>query len=220
MGSDGDDVLGGADFDAAVAASLATQHDSVLKRLELYEQAHSREQPTQGQDEDEFAELLSATCSNQITDEIPLCTLTSFHTIGERLKISLSELLSSEETTTNPTVRSSCWALPEKIPTITTKEAVRSLCDDLMLEELKLSLEGFEIAVKPLLDRSALPITRLLDELTLDKTEIDEIVMVGGTTRMPQIRQLVRLVFGGMAKMNTSIDPDLTVAYGAASVID
>lgn len=220
MGSDGDDVLGGADFDAAVAASLATQHDSVLKRLELYEQAHSREQPTQGQDKDEFAEQLSATCSDQITDEIPLCTLTSFHTIGERLKISLSELLSSEETTTNPTVRSSCWALPEKIPTITTKEAVRSLCDDLMLEELKLSLEGFEIAVKPLLDRSALPITRLLDELTLDKTEIDEIVMVGGTTRMPQIRQLVRLVFGGMAKMNTSIDPDLTVAYGAASVID
>jgi molecular chaperone DnaK/heat shock protein 5 len=49
--------------------------------------------------------------------------------------------------------------------------------------------------------------------------DIDEIVMVRGTMRMPQIRSLVRDTLP-TAAMNTHIDPDITVAYGAASVID
>ena len=43
--------------------------------------------------------------------------------------------------------------------------------------------------------------------------------MVGGTTRMPQIRELVREELG-MEPLNIDIDPDLMVAYGAASVVD
>lgn len=56
-------------------------------------------------------------------------------------------------------------------------------------------------------------------DLDLKRDEIDEVVMVGGTTRMPQIRQMVQEELG-VESLNTSIDPDLTVAYGAASVID
>jgi molecular chaperone DnaK (HSP70) len=59
----------------------------------------------------------------------------------------------------------------------------------------------------------------LLSDLDLTSEDIDEIVMVGGTTRMPQIRSVVRQRLP-TAEMNTHIDPDITVAYGAASVID
>jgi molecular chaperone DnaK (HSP70) len=48
---------------------------------------------------------------------------------------------------------------------------------------------------------------------------MDEVVMVGGTTRMPIVRQLVHAALP-QAKLNTHIDPDITVAYGAASVMD
>ena len=67
--------------------------------------------------------------------------------------------------------------------------------------------------------RSMLPIQRLLEDLNLKTDEIDEVVMVGGTTRMPKIRDMVQKELG-IESLNTHIDPDLTVAYGAASVID
>ena len=63
------------------------------------------------------------------------------------------------------------------------------------------------------------PVTRLLGDLGLHPDEVDEVVMVGGTTRMPQIRTLVREAMK-VDRLNTHIDPDITVAYGAASVID
>ena len=70
MGSDGDDRLGGADFDVAVAAVLTQKHSNVLKRLASYEID---------------AEALSALCP-QVSETVPICSLSSFHTVGERLK--------------------------------------------------------------------------------------------------------------------------------------
>jgi molecular chaperone DnaK (HSP70) len=67
------------------------------------------------------------------------------------------------------------------------------------------------------IDRSILPTERLLSDLDLTLEDIDEIVMVGGTTRMPQIRILVRQTLP-TAAVNTRIDPYITVAFGAASV--
>jgi len=55
--------------------------------------------------------------------------------------------------------------------------------------------------------------------MNLEKEEIDEVVMVGGTTRMPQIQALVKEELA-QDSLNTHIDPDLTVAYGAVSAID
>ena len=68
-------------------------------------------------------------------------------------------------------------------------------------------------------ERSMLPIQRILKDMNLEKEEIDEVVMVGGTTRMPQIQALVKEELA-QDSLNTHIDPDLTVAYGAASAID
>jgi molecular chaperone DnaK (HSP70) len=93
------------------------------------------------------------------------------------------------------------------------------LCQSLHLLKMDLTLEEYNKACQPLFDRSISPVTRLLKDLSLRPSEMDEIVMVGGTTRMPQIRELVRQAFSN-AQLNTHIDPDITVAYGAASVID
>jgi molecular chaperone DnaK (HSP70) len=82
-----------------------------------------------------------------------------------------------------------------------------------------MTLQDYNNACQSLFDRAVLPVTRLLEDLTLKPSDMDEIVMVGGTTRMPQIRQLVGHAFPN-AELNTHIDPDITVAYGAASVID
>ena len=84
---------------------------------------------------------------------------------------------------------------------------------------MALTLADYNTACKRLFDRAVLPVTRLLDDLTLEPSDMDEIVMVGGTTRMPQIRSLVGQAFPN-AELNVHIDPDITVAYGAASVID
>jgi molecular chaperone DnaK len=189
MGSDGDDCLGGADFDSAVAKLLAERHSQVLGNL-----ASTGVDP----------EALAASCP-AITPSLPLCTLSSFHTIGEQLKISLSEH--------GETVQAECQSLP------TANISADLVCTSLSPLSLELSLKDFDAAVKPLYDRSILPVDRLLADLTLRPDEIDEIVMVGGTTRMPQIRELVRGAFS-KAQLNTHIDPDITVAYGAASVND
>jgi len=194
MGSDGDDRLGGADFDAAVASLLSKKHANVLETLASYQIN---------------AEELSAICP-QVTDTSPICSVSSFHTLGERLKISLSE--------TGTTATAPCLALPNSHSKMDSVSP-NAICDHLVLTNLSLSLEEYNTAAAPLFQRSILPITRLLKDLTLTHDEIDEIVMVGGTTRMPQIRDLVRQEFSS-AQMNTHIDPDLTVAYGAASVID
>lgn len=59
---------------------------------------------------------------------------------------------------------------------------------------------------------------RCLDEFfavtQLVKSDVDEVVLVGGTTRMPKIREIVASYFSGV-KVNYSIDPEVTVATGA-----
>jgi len=63
--------------------------------------------------------------------------------------------------------------------------------------------------------RTVAPLDGLLRDAKLSKEEIHEIVMVGGSTRIPRIRQLVSDYFGGK-KLNDSVNPDEAVAYGAA----
>jgi len=211
MGSDGDDRLGGADFDTAVAHLLTQQHTAVLENLSAY---HSKN------DDEDIAETLASSC-DRITDDLPLCSVSSFHTLGEKVKISLSQQQYDEQGKMKEdliTARTECLALPPFSPG-TKSSTVQSLCESLTVETLEITLEDYNEVCKPLFERSVIPATRLIEDLTLQIEEIDEIVMVGGTTRMPQIRELVRTAFPN-AQLNTHIDPDVTVAYGAASVID
>lgn len=59
------------------------------------------------------------------------------------------------------------------------------------------------------------PVEKALNDAKMDKGSIDDIVLVGGSTRIPKIQQLLQNFFNGK-KLNLSINPDEAVAYGAA----
>lgn len=56
---------------------------------------------------------------------------------------------------------------------------------------------------------------KVLEDADLKKSDIDEIVLVGGSTRIPKIQQLVKEFFNGK-EPSRGINPDEAVAYGAA----
>lgn len=59
------------------------------------------------------------------------------------------------------------------------------------------------------------PVERVLKDAKIPREKVDDIVLVGGSTRIPKIQSLVSEYFGGR-QLNKSINPDEAVAYGAA----
>lgn len=59
------------------------------------------------------------------------------------------------------------------------------------------------------------PVQTVLDDAGMKKSEIDEIVLVGGSTRIPKVQQMMKDFFNGK-EPNRGINPDEAVAYGAA----
>lgn len=59
------------------------------------------------------------------------------------------------------------------------------------------------------------PVEQVLRDSKMDKTKVDELVMVGGSTRIPKIQQMLSSFFNGK-ELNKTINPDEAVAYGAA----
>lgn len=82
--------------------------------------------------------------------------------------------------------------------------------------EWSLELTQAELAeiVRPLLDRLRAPIERALRDARIKAADLDEILLVGGTTRMPLVRKLVAGLFGRIPGM--LLNPDEVVAQGAA----
>ena len=78
----------------------------------------------------------------------------------------------------------------------------------------ELTREKFESLCKDLINRCRIPVEKALKDAKLDKSSIDEIVLVGGSTRIPAIQQLVESLTG--KKPNKSVNPDEVVAIGAA----
>lgn len=78
----------------------------------------------------------------------------------------------------------------------------------------ELSREKFEILCKDLIDRCRIPVEKALKDAKLDKSAISEVVLVGGSTRIPAIQQLVETLTG--QNPNKSVNPDEVVAIGAA----
>jgi molecular chaperone HscC len=78
-----------------------------------------------------------------------------------------------------------------------------------------LSREEFEEQVAPLTARLRLPIERTLRDSNVDPSEIDQVILVGGATRMPLVRRLASRLFGRIPM--TMLDPDHIIALGAAA---
>jgi molecular chaperone DnaK len=79
---------------------------------------------------------------------------------------------------------------------------------------LKLTRAKLEQLVDDLLQRTMGPVKQALADAALDAKAIDEVVLVGGMTRMPRIQQLVKDVFG--REPHKGVNPDEVVAVGAA----
>ncbi len=79
----------------------------------------------------------------------------------------------------------------------------------------KLTRAKFEAMIDDLLQETLTHIDTALNDAGLSKDEINEIVMVGGSTRIPKVQQLVSEYFNGK-KLNKSVNPDEVVALGAA----
>jgi chaperone protein DnaK len=80
--------------------------------------------------------------------------------------------------------------------------------------EMTLTRAKFEELCADLIDRSRIPVEQALKDAKLDKSAIDEIVLVGGSTRIPAIKELVKRVLG--KEPNETVNPDEVVAVGAA----
>lgn len=82
----------------------------------------------------------------------------------------------------------------------------------------KLGKAQFEKLIEPLITRTIDSCKHALKDAGLEVNDIDEIVMVGGSTRVPAVKNAVRTFFG--KEINDSLDPDEVVALGAAIQAD
>src|ERR671939_808975 len=80
--------------------------------------------------------------------------------------------------------------------------------------QVKLTRAKLEQLVDDLLQRTMAPVKQALADAGVDPRKIDEVVLVGGSTRMPKVQQLVREFFG--KEPHKGVNPDEVVAVGAA----
>ena len=80
--------------------------------------------------------------------------------------------------------------------------------------ETELTREKFENLCQELIERCRIPVEKALTDARLEKTDINEVVLVGGSTRIPAIQNLVESLTD--KKPNQSVNPDEVVAIGAA----
>jgi len=107
----------------------------------------------------------------------------------ERAKRSLS-------TSTNATIEVDGFVNGLDLNIILTRAKFESLCDAIFRSTIT-------------------PLEQILSDAKMSKADVHEVVMVGGSTRIPKIRDLVSAFFNGK-KLNDSVHPDEAVAYGAA----
>merc|ERR1712021_297255 len=91
---------------------------------------------------------------------------------------------------------------------------IEELADGYDLSET-LTRARFEELNNDLFKKTMGPVGRVMEDADLSKSEIDEIVLVGGSTRIPKVQQLISDFFGGK-EPSKGINPDEGVAFGAA----
>src|ERR1700736_6464380 len=78
----------------------------------------------------------------------------------------------------------------------------------------KITREQFEQLIRPIIDRTVGPCKQALKDAALKPEQIDEVVLVGGSTRIPKVHALVKELFH--REPHTNLNPDEVVALGAA----
>jgi len=111
---------------------------------------------------------------------------------AEKAKIELSN---SQETTINLPFITATDSGPKHLQQTLSRSKFESLCDDLF-------------------DRVKAPCLNAIKDAGIDISKIDEVVLVGGSTRMPKVQEIVKELFG--KEPNKTVNPDEVVAIGAA----
>jgi Fe-S protein assembly chaperone HscA len=78
----------------------------------------------------------------------------------------------------------------------------------------EISREQFEVLIQPIIERTVGPVKQALKDANLKPEQINEVVLVGGSTRIPKVRTLVKDMF--RREPHTDLNPDEVVALGAA----
>merc|ERR1712183_75520 len=91
---------------------------------------------------------------------------------------------------------------------------IENLADGFDFSET-LTRARFEELNNDLFKKTLGPVGKVMEDADLEKDEVDEIVLVGGSTRIPKVQQLISDFFGGK-EPSKGINPDEAVAYGAA----
>jgi len=94
------------------------------------------------------------------------------------------------------------------------KVEVEGLIDGQDFSE-RLTRAKFEELNMDLFKKCLPPLTNVLKDANLKKTDIDEVILVGGSTRIPKVQQILKDFFNGK-ELNRGVNPDEAVAYGAA----
>merc|ERR1739848_421379 len=95
-----------------------------------------------------------------------------------------------------------------------TRVEIEALFDGTDLSET-LTRARFEELNNDLFKNTLGPVKKVMEDSGLDKKQVDEVVLVGGSTRIPKVQQLIKDFFNGK-EPNRGINPDEAVAYGAA----
>ncbi|MCR9291284.1 MAG: molecular chaperone DnaK [bacterium] len=80
--------------------------------------------------------------------------------------------------------------------------------------QMKITRSKFEELVDSLIERCKTPVRQALQDANLKPSDIDEVVLVGGSTRVPKVREVVKEIFG--KEPHQGVNPDEVVAIGAA----
>ena len=82
----------------------------------------------------------------------------------------------------------------------------------------RVSRAEFEQMIRPLVDRTLQPVRQAMADAALEPSDVDEVILVGGSTRIPLVRRLVAELFGRTP--HSELNPDEVVALGAAVQAD
>lgn len=117
-------------------------------------------------------------------------------------------------------VRRAAESLKRKLSSATTATAMCVVQGETYrTASVSMTRAQLETICRPLFERTMAPVRSVLEGNHMTPAEIDAVVLVGGSSRIPWVRESLTALFGGRPPL-ADIDPDVAVAYGAARTLD